>query len=155
MPDEDDDEGDEEDEIEGEKMNDTAVLLPTPPVLPGEVYAKAARAGARPEPDLTVSAWADRYRMLTMRSSPEPGPWHTSRAPFLKDIMDDLSPASRVEQVVFQKGAQIGGTECGNNWIGYCIHLAPGPMMAVQPTVDMAKRNSKQRIAPLVEDTPV
>jgi Phage terminase large subunit (GpA) len=56
--------------------------------------------------------------------------------------------------VVFMKGAQVGGTECGNNWIGYVIHLAPGPMMAVAPTVEMAKRNSKQRIDPLIEESP-
>ena len=53
------------------------------------------------------------------------------------------------------KGAQIGGTECGNNWIGYIIHQAPGPMMAIQPTVEMAKRNSKQRIDPLIEESEV
>jgi phage terminase large subunit GpA-like protein len=67
--------------------------------------------------------------------------------------MDCLSPSSPVERVVFMKGAQIGGTECGNNWIGYIIHQAPGPMMAVQPTVEMAKRNSKQRIDPLIEES--
>ena len=50
------------------------------------------------------------------------------------------------------KGAQIGGTECGNNRIGYVIHQSPGPMMAVQPTVDMAKRNSKQR-DPLIQES--
>jgi phage terminase large subunit GpA-like protein len=53
------------------------------------------------------------------------------------------------------KGAQIGGTECGNNWMGYIIHQAPGPMMSVQPTVEMAKRNSKQRIDPLIEESEV
>jgi phage terminase large subunit GpA-like protein len=46
-------------------------------------------------------------------------------------------------------------TETGSNWIGYVIHHAPGPMMAVWPTVDMAKRNSKQRIDPLIEESPV
>lgn len=37
----------------------------------------------------------------------------------------------------------------------YVIHQAPGPMMAVQPTVEMAKRNSKQRIDPLIEESEV
>jgi len=58
-----------------------------------------------------------------------------------------------VERVVLCKGAQIGGTECGNNWIGYVIHHTPGPMLAVLPTVEMAKRNSKQRIDPLIEES--
>lgn len=45
-------------------------------------------------------------------------------------------------------------TECGNNWLGYIMHFAPGPILAVQPTVDMAKRLSKQRIAPMIDETP-
>ncbi len=53
------------------------------------------------------------------------------------------------------KGAQIGGTECGNNWLGYIIHHTPGPTLSVNPTVDTAKRNSKQRIDPLIEESPV
>ncbi|MBL8235244.1 MAG: phage terminase large subunit family protein, partial [Bryobacterales bacterium] len=52
-------------------------------------------------------------------------------------------------------GIPTHNTEMGNNWIGYVIHHAPGPMMAVSPTVDMAKRNSKQRIDPLIEESPV
>ncbi|HEU0180356.1 MAG TPA: terminase gpA endonuclease subunit [Blastocatellia bacterium] len=119
------------------------------------VYDRAARDGARPDPAFTISQWADQFRQLSARSSPEPGPWRTSRAPFLRAIMDDLSPASRVETVVFQKGAQIGGTEAGNNWVGFVIHMAPGPMLVVQPTIEMARRNSKQRIGPLIEDSVV
>lgn len=119
-----------------------------------EIYTRAARAGARPDPSLLVSEWADEHRVLTTRSSPEPGLWRTSRTPFLKDIMDSLSASSPWERVVFMKGSQIGATECGNNWIGYVIHMAPGPMMCVQPTTDMAKRNSKQRIGPLISDSP-
>jgi phage terminase large subunit GpA-like protein len=67
--------------------------------------------------------------------------------------MNCLSPSSAVERIVFMKGAQIGATECGNNWIGYVIHQAPGPIMSVQPTVEMAKRNSKQRVEPLIEES--
>ena len=95
------------------------------------------------------------YRWLSQRASAEHGRWRTERTPYLREIMDCLSPSSPIERTVFMKGAQIGGTECGNNWIGYVIHQAPGPMMAVQPTVEMAKRNSKQRIDPLIEESEV
>jgi phage terminase large subunit GpA-like protein len=118
-----------------------------------EIYAQAAAAGACPDPLLTVSEWADSYRTLSQRASAEPGPWRTERTPYLREIMDCLSPSSPVETVVLMKGAQVGGTECGNNWIGYVVHQAPGPMLAVQPTVEMAKRNSKQRIDPLIEES--
>ncbi len=273
-----------------------------------------AALALRPDPRLTVSEWADANRFLSQTASGEPGPWRTERTPYLKEIMDCLSPGSPVEKVIFMKGAQIGGplaldtpiptasgwktmgglqagdvlfdeagrpcritgcsevligrqcfevvfddgerivcdgihrwpvcdftsdvpvaktlrteemvghvesvenkrcrygiarcqhlalpnhrprsksqhhrivainaapsvpvrcievdspnhlylcgegwipthnTEAGNNWIGYVIHHAPGPMLAVQPTVEMAKRWSKQRIASLIESTPV
>jgi len=116
---------------------------------------RAWREGLTPDPLLTVSEWSDRHRMLSSKASAEPGRWRTSRTPYLKDIMDCLSPTSPVERVVFMKAAQLGATEMGSNWIGYVIHHAPGPMMAVWPTVDMAKRNSKQRIDPLIEESGV
>ncbi len=125
------------------------------PLSANEVVGAAARSGARPDPLLTISQWADQYRMLSQRASSEPGRWRTDRTPYLREIMDCLSPTSPMERVIFMKGAQIGGTECGNNWIGYVIHQAPGPMMAVQPTVEMAKRNSKQRVDPLIEESGV
>ncbi|RMX18056.1 phage terminase large subunit family protein [Vandammella animalimorsus] len=114
---------------------------------------RAWRDGLTPDPLLTVSEWSDRHRMLSSKASAEPGRWRTSRTPYLKDIMDCLSPTSAVERVVFMKAAQLGATEMGSNWIGYVIHHAPGPMMAVWPTVEMAKRNSKQRIDPLIEES--
>ncbi len=127
--------------------------LQTPTVE--DIYSAAAAAGMRPDPLLTISQWADKYRTLSQRAAAEPGPWRTDRTPYLREIMDCLSPSSPMERTVFMKGAQIGGTECGNNWIGYVIHQAQGPMMAVQPTVEMAKRNSKQRIDPLIEESDV
>jgi phage terminase large subunit GpA-like protein len=116
---------------------------------------RAWRDGLTPDPLLTVSQWADRYRVLSQRASSEPGRWRTERTPYLREIMDCLSPASPVQRVALMKGAQIGGTECGNCWIGYVIHQAPGPMMAVAPTVELAKRNSKQRLDPLIEESEV
>lgn len=110
--------------------------------------------GVEPDSYMSVSEWADKNRMLSSKSASEPGRWRTKRTPYLKEIMDCLSPKSPIQKVVFMKGAQIGGTECGNNWIGYIMHKAPGPIMAVSPTVEMAKRNSRQRIDPLIEDCP-
>ena len=114
---------------------------------------RAWRDGLRPDPLLTVSEWADRHRVLGTKEAGEPGRWRTNRTPYLREIMDCLSPASPVERVVFMKGAQVGGTELGLNWIGYVIHHAPGPMMVVWPTSDMAMRNSTHRIDPLIEES--
>jgi hypothetical protein len=56
--------------------------------------------------------------------------------------------------LVFIKNAQVGGTTVGTNWIGYVVHHAPGPMLAVQPTTELAKRLSDNRIDLLIEETP-
>nr|WP_217425500.1 phage terminase large subunit family protein [Magnetospirillum sp. SS-4] len=109
----------------------------------------------RPDPLLTVSEWADRHRVLSSRASAEPGRYRTARTPYLREIMDCLSPSHPCRRVVFMKGAQVGATEAGNNFLGFIIHHAPGPVLAVQPTVEMAKRNSRQRIDTLIDESPI
>lgn len=120
-----------------------------------EDLLRAWRDGLTPDPDLTVSAWADRHRVLSSRGASEAGLWRTSRTPYLREIMDTLSPSHPCQRVAFMKGSQVGATESGGNWIGYVIHHAPGPMLAVQPSVELAKRFSQQRIDPLIEESPV
>lgn len=109
----------------------------------------------RPPAAVTVSQWADANRMLSGKASSEPGPWRTDRTPYLRQIMDDLSARSSVQEVVVMFAAQLGKSESGMNWLGYIIDNEPGPVMCVQPTTDMAKRFSRQRIAPMLEETPV
>jgi phage terminase large subunit GpA-like protein len=108
----------------------------------------------QPDADLTVSEWADKHRWLSSRAAAEPGRYRTARAPYLREIMDALSPRHPAQRISFMKAAQVGATEAGNNWIGFVIHHAPGPMLAVLPTVEMAKRTSRGRIDPLIEDSP-
>ncbi|MCV2876360.1 phage terminase large subunit family protein [Rhodobacteraceae bacterium XHP0102] len=119
-----------------------------------EDILRAWRRGMRPDPDLTVSEWADKHRKLSSRASAEPGQYRTARTPYLRAIMDALSPRHPAQRISFMKAAQVGATEAGNNWIGFVIHHAPGPMLAVLPTVEMAKRTSRGRIDPLIEDSP-
>lgn len=124
--------------------------LPDPCLV---VFREAAEA-LRPPPRLTVSQWADAHRMLDS-TSPWPGPWRTSRTPYLREIMDSLSPRDGVERVVLMKGAQVGGTEVILNFAGYIMAHAPAPAILVQPSVEMAKRFSKQRLDSLIENSPV
>lgn len=108
----------------------------------------------KPEPMLTVSQWAEQHRVLSQKSSSEPGKWSNARTPYLVEIMNCLSVTHPAKKIVFKKSSQIGGTEAGNNWIGYIIDHAPGPAMIVQPTVDTAKRNSRLRVEPLIDESP-
>ena len=118
------------------------------------VYEKSFSDGLRPDPVLTVTEWADRHRYLSQRASAEPGRFQSSRTPYLREIMDKLSSNDPTKRVAFMKGAQVGGTECGNNWIGFSIDVSPGPFLSVAPTLEMAKRNSRTRMDPMIEESP-
>ena len=52
------------------------------------------------------------------------------------------------------KGAQLGATEAALNWLGYIIHHAPGLALLVMPSLDMARRNTRTRLDPMIEATP-
>ncbi len=88
--------------------------------------------------------------MLSGRSAAEPGRWRNTRTPYLVAPFDCLSALSPVRRVVVQKAAQLGFTEGAVNWLGYVIHHAPAPFLFVQPTVELAKRLSRQRIEPAI-----
>ena len=119
-----------------------------------EVYQKYFKEGLKPDPDLTVSQWADAHRILSSKSSSEAGLWRTDRTPYLEEIMDCMSANNTIQKVVFMAGAQLGKTECINNVVGYLIAHAPGPALFVQPTIEMCKRLSKQRLDALIHETP-
>ncbi len=124
------------------------------------IYFIGFSDGIKPVPDFTISEWADAHRVLTSRSSAEAGKWETKRTPYLKLIMDMMSPNAKnlkgepASYVVFMKGAQIGGSECLINAVGFYIDYAPCPILYVLPTVDLAKLTSTDRIDPLIEETP-
>ena len=104
-------------------------------------------------PDLTISQWADRGRRLSPESSAEPGRWDTARAEYQRGIMDAASDPN-VETVVVMSATQIGKTEIINNIVGFHIDQDPAPILVVQPTLDLAETWSKDRLAPMLRDTP-
>ncbi|QPA33423.1 phage terminase large subunit family protein [Thermaerobacillus caldiproteolyticus] len=106
-----------------------------------------------PPPELTVSEWADLYRRLSSESSAEPGTWRTDRAPYQREIMDAINDPA-VETVVVMTSAQVGKTEILLNIIGYHIDYDPAPIMVMQPTLQMAQAFSKDRLAPMLRDSP-
>lgn len=107
----------------------------------------------KPPPKETVSQWADAKRKLSPESSAAPGQWRTSMVEYTRGIMDAFSDA-RVKEVVGVFASQAAKTECVNNMIGQRIESNPGPMLLIQPTLKMAEAWSKDRLAPMIRDTP-
>jgi len=119
-----------------------------------QILLGTAAKACKPRPVRTVAAWAEKYRVLSSKGSGEPGQWRTTRTPYLKEIMEELSATSTTQRIVLQFAAQLGKTEVGLNWIGYVMEHAPAPMLVVLPTLDVRKKWVRQRLDPLLTETP-
>lgn len=105
-----------------------------------------------PLPKQRPSEWANQYRVLSRDAAAESGKFKC--LPYQKELMDaPLEPD--VYETVMMLAAQTGKSETLNNLIGFFIHADPSPMLLVQPTVELYEAYSKERIAPMIRDTPV
>lgn len=82
---------------------------------------------------------------MSSEETSRPGPWNNDLVPYLKEIMDCLNQ-DELEQIVFLKPTQVGGTECGINIIGYIISEAPSRILYVLPDDDILKDFSEDRL---------
>jgi len=111
-------------------------------------YQKKALEALRPPEDISVSQWAEKYRVLDT-SSAVPGPWNNSKTPYLTEIMDTLLDFD-IEETIFVKPTQVGGTEAMINMLGYIACQDPSPTMAVYPSDDLGERVVEKRIKPMI-----
>ena len=119
-----------------------------------DLFKNIFKQSLKPIPKITVSEWADKYRILSSESSANPGKWHTDSAPYQKEIMDAFTQLG-IWKVVVKSASQIGKSDIMNNVIGRFAHLDPCAIMMLQPTIETAQDYSKSRIAPMVRDTTV
>ncbi len=118
-----------------------------------KLFQQLAKQALSPPPNLTVSEWADANRKLSRESSAEAGQWRTSRAPYQRAIMDAINDPY-TEDIVIMASAQVGKSEILLNALGYFIDFDPSPILFIQPSGEKAKEFSKERIAPMIRDTP-
>lgn len=107
----------------------------------------------KPPEDITVSEWAEKYRLLDERSSAMSGYWRNSVTPYLVGIMDEFN-AWETEKIVFVKPTQCGGTEALMNMLAFTVAQDPAPTMIVEPSKEMAESFSVNRLQPMFEKSP-
>lgn len=110
------------------------------------------RCLSKPE-QLTVSEWAEKYRVLD-ESSSLPGRWSNDVTPYLVEIMDCFNDPYIV-YINFCKPTQVGGTEALINMLGWVITQNPSPVMIVYPTDDLAKDISTEKLQPAFSKSQV
>jgi phage terminase large subunit GpA-like protein len=107
----------------------------------------------KPAPDMTVSAWASRFRILSQEETSAPGRWTNERTPYLVEVMDSLTNPS-VSKIAFLAARQMGKSSLFVNYLGYLIHQNPAPAVIILPTVDLAEKFSTTRLSNMFRDTP-
>ena len=114
---------------------------------------EARTKALKPKPKLTLSQWADEYRVLSSEASSTPGKWKTSRVEVARGPMDAVTDPS-VHTVSIMCATQTMKTEVLLAVIGYHIHQDPAPIVLMQPTVELAEAFSKDRFRTMVRDSP-
>ncbi len=121
----------------------------------GDVLVDALLAAAATEDDLSVSEWADRYRMIGAESgSRYPGKWRTSRVPYTRQPMDCLHPDHPARRITLKWSAQTGKSEIGVNWFGFIVDRAPASILTVLPTDGEAKKYNRVKLQPTIDASP-
>lgn len=114
-------------------------------------FSDAERRIMRQRKKIRVSVWAERHRIISMGKFQ--GAWRNEVTPYLPGIMDAMAFPS-VRTAIICAAPQVGKTEAVNNFLGWAIDMAPGPAMLVYPDALTAKENNKDRLLPMIEDSP-
>lgn len=100
-------------------------------------------------PLVSVLEWANQYRVLDTTSSKEVGQFNVERTPYMLEIYKQITKGS-TKQVTLMMAAQLAKSELIINIILRYAHLEPCPMLIVQPTDEMARSFSKERLQPAI-----
>jgi phage terminase large subunit GpA-like protein len=125
------------------------MILRDPWAIAESVRRRAFRVRER----VPIDDWCDAHRVVVAGNA-EPGPWRTSRTPYLREpmlAMDD--PA--YNRVTLMMASQLGKTEAGFN--GMLKHLVddPGHWLAIWPNDKLARKVVKERIRRTIEAMPL
>lgn len=101
-----------------------------------------------------IAQWAIENRVLQTGESPRPGKYDPNVTPYLAELYEIMHPDHPCQEVIVQKGTQLAFSLLAHNVIGHRIDTDPTAIMLALPTLNIAKRISKQRIKPLIEKTP-
>lgn len=117
------------------------------------VYIAGICHGIRPDPAMWVDEWSDEYMRIPRGNGAEPGKYRTDRTPFAREVMRCLSPEHPAKRVIAMVASQLLKTQVGINWLSASIHMAPGNMLVLLPSLGLAKRVSG-RIAKTIDEVP-
>lgn len=104
----------------------------------------AAIEASRPDPELHVDVWAERFMQLPRSGPTGGGDYRFERTPYARRPHQVLSPGHPCKRVVARVASQMWKTQTALNWMSAIAHQAPANILALEPTDTLAKRLSKR-----------
>lgn len=99
----------------------------------------------------SVSAWAEQNRYVERGA--RKGKWSNKTVPFATEIMDAFSDPD-IREVVFQKSAQVAGSEILANVVGYYIDVEPTEIAYIAEKEDKTRAWMVESFDSMVRATP-
>lgn len=97
------------------------------------------------------SDWVEQNRIMP-EDSPLPGPYRYSNSPYVKEIIDCLSPDHPAHTIAVMKGAQIGlSAGLIESGIGWIIAQNPGNILFLSGHQELAEEQMNRRIDQMID----
>lgn len=104
--------------------------------------------------DMKPSEWAEQNRILTSEITSRPGPFRYTHTPYLREVVDLLSPYSPAKIIAVKKGAQIGfSTGVIENGIGWIMAQNPGNILFMTGSPDLTEIAMNKKIDQMIESS--
>lgn len=105
--------------------------------------------------DILPSVWAEENRIMTGELSSREGPYRFTNSPYIREILDCLSPSHPSRKIAIMKGAQIGlSTGLIENAIGWIIAENPGNILFLVGHDDLVTDAGK-KVDALIDNTGI
>lgn len=121
---------------------------------PRRLVRRAFARGIAAPPRRSPSDWAEAERILGPEEGPYPGPWKTSRVPYLREIMEVMSLNHPCRRVTFKASSQVGKTMATLNFAGQVIAENPTTVFWVLPSLDEAGQFNREKLEPMLGNSP-
>ncbi|MFT6461193.1 MAG: phage terminase large subunit GpA-like protein [Maricaulis maris] len=133
----------------GEEIDVDAVLAANTRDLVAMMYGLM-----RAPPKIEVASWPERHVEFP-EGSPAPGPYRHATAPYLEEILFELSPDRPGDEVPVIKCAQSGGTVVADLWLSCLLSSMRAEAMVIHPTVNQFKAWADRKYMKMVEASAV
>jgi phage terminase large subunit GpA-like protein len=101
-------------------------------------------------PPRLISEYVEGRRNLPT-NTPFPGLWRNARAPYLVEIMDNMSPYSPVQFQAIMKPRKVGMTTCAENVVGYWLDANPTEILYITASDDLALDWATKKLPPVID----